>query len=446
MFCKNCGKQLSDDSVFCDACGISTNRPINWQTGTRQDTIFSQPQQAYTPPAYGVPSIPKPKKRTGLIVTVCVLSVLAAAAIVIICLKFISPNEDPENFKYVYKKLLGTASINTQQMQETSSVVTQTPIVTDTTIDLPYTFSPLSYKDVNHVGMYFNSVEEFESALVNMEWVYCEAQGNPGATPLNGGLVDIGLSDWSILPAYYFYYDYSFEYLEFDVNFSSILNEYTGNYWTQAFADTYMACWEQGSQAEYDGLMYDVVRVFFIDSDGYLVENLTLYNADTDSIIAISNYNLFLPYDMAGGYSDHSDMVWASQQEFEAALMDWIWTYGWTDEEEVDIYIGSWAYSDITPTTQDTLTFYSDGTRGYVAADFNTQEIIAAGDYTYEMRDELAYVKLGEHTYNGVIYEVDLTYRIDIYGCLVERVELYDKNTDTYYTTSNVNVYIPTSP
>ena len=38
MFCKNCGKQIDDDSSFCPNCGLATGKSSNTNTQTTQYT------------------------------------------------------------------------------------------------------------------------------------------------------------------------------------------------------------------------------------------------------------------------------------------------------------------------------------------------------------------------------------------------------------------------
>lgn len=56
MFCKNCGKQLADGTVFCDSCGAAQAAPVNQppvqETPPVQQPPYQQYQQQnpYTPP------------------------------------------------------------------------------------------------------------------------------------------------------------------------------------------------------------------------------------------------------------------------------------------------------------------------------------------------------------------------------------------------------------
>ena len=52
MFCKHCGTQIPDESVFCPNCGGSTAARANGQTGTDTNgSSYQQPTGAYEQPA-----------------------------------------------------------------------------------------------------------------------------------------------------------------------------------------------------------------------------------------------------------------------------------------------------------------------------------------------------------------------------------------------------------
>ena len=113
MFCKNCGAQIPEGSAFCGECGQRmTEEPQTQETANTppQQPAYTPPRQpAYAPPqqpayapAYGAGAIAAPKN-TMMIVLVCVLSVLAAAALVFMGLKLFST--PGRQFKRVRERL-----------------------------------------------------------------------------------------------------------------------------------------------------------------------------------------------------------------------------------------------------------------------------------------------------------------------------------------------------
>ena len=65
MKCPYCGKEIASGSLFCDGCGAKLE-------------AVSQPETTVSPDAFNYQGgyQPAPKKKTGLIVTIIIISVL----------------------------------------------------------------------------------------------------------------------------------------------------------------------------------------------------------------------------------------------------------------------------------------------------------------------------------------------------------------------------------
>ena len=304
---------------------------------------------------------------------------------------------------------------------------------------------------MTHTAKQYATQLDFEDDLILSDWAYSMSQGNPNAVSFNGGYVDMGNFDASAtLPGLSFYYDYTVNAMSLDPYTYTTTYEYPMDYWVQSYNGTYVACYEGGSQATYNGTTYTAVVMVFMDTDDNLVVTLTLYDAQSGTFIEISNYNVFesyIDYNGDGGdyddyddyYPDHSAMYWDSQEAFETELMSWVWTYYYTDEQMLDIDTGDISMSDITPDTLDRMIFYDDETVNRISEDDGTIVSDEYSDYGFDTM--LAYVYIGEYDCYGTTYELDCVYYIDCYGYLVERLALYDYDDGSYYYISNANIY-----
>ncbi|MGI5848740.1 MAG: zinc-ribbon domain-containing protein [Christensenellales bacterium] len=455
MLCKNCGASILKGSAFCTACGHRVTedctQQIQYQQGPKDnrqaESVRQHPPQPGYFPTYGgtapIVSAPNKPQKIGLIVLVCALSVIAIAAIVFVYLKVFSPSKaEPENFADVYESLLQSSVVSgTDQLEPTQPPVpSPTPAPTEAILDLPFDFVQLSYYDVSHTIQTFNNIEEFELALISTVWTYLEPQGNPNATSFNGGYVDIGNKDPSVISKYSFSLDYSLVYSELSAIDYCVLNEMSHTYWTQDIGGTYAACWDTGIQTAYNGAIYDAVIMLIIDVDGNLVEGLALFDPYTDDIVQISSYNVYVPQSASVfETSDHDPMEWKSQKEFETTLTSCMWVYVRTDEAKREIIVDE--YSDITPNYFYKLILSPDGTVECICSDYNTMEIIENYIFNYIFGNNHAYIYIEPYKYNDNTYEVNLYYYIDYNGYLIEQVMLYEGNSGNYYLISNVNVY-----
>ncbi len=456
MFCNKCGAKIPDGSIFCSSCGHNFAKDSARQQ-LNQPIPPNQPvAPPYTPPpVYGAApaGVPLPKqKHTGLIVLVSILSVVAAAAIVFLCLKlFAPPKAEPDNFGDVYGSLMQSSLAGVQSQTPATTPVPaatpeQTPMPADATIDLPYDFTQLDYPMAAFSLMQFSGKADFEAALWSTSWIYQLSETNPGATMFNGGYVDVGVDAASTSKhAYTFNNDYSAKLYDINSADNSILSETTENYWTQEIGGVFCALADLGNQTVYDGAGYDAVALMFINSDGNLVESLALYDAHTEKIFFISNYNILSPTNLSPAATappvssnSHTPMEWEYDEEFEEMLMGVMWHYVGTENLPKAFEIPE--YSDIT-TNVTNLIFNTDYTLDAVLADSTTDTINYGIGYFH------VYIVLpGEYEYDGVIYEANHHYYIDSEGYLIESVRFYDFDLDEYFLVSNVNVYEPISP
>ena len=403
--------------------------------------------RVYAPPPGAAPAYPpaqnKPKK-TGMIVLVSVLAVIAAAAIVFLCLKILAPaKEEPEDFADIYDTLIQSAAIGGTAQPSATPITTAVPSSPQTTLDVPFDFVPMDYSNAAHTGQTFDSIGAFETALSSGAWYYKEAQGNPDAVSFNDGFVDIGNKDTQTYPEYTFQTDYSITYYLLNAADQSVLNEAEYTYWTQDLGGVYKACIDTGHQTSYNGTMYDVIAAMFIDTNGDLVESMAIYDPYSDDFIELSNYNIYTPQPTAAGDS-HVPTTWASQADFEQTMMGYIWTYVRTEQEEPSIVVD--AYSDITPYYLNRLIFNADGTVECISSDFDTEEIISDDATVYYFGDYHAYVYIEMYEYDGVEYEVDFYYYIDENGYLIEQIVFYNLDAGGYFPVTNANVYEPVFP
>lgn len=121
MFCSKCGAKLPDNSAFCSHCGQPLSGSNEKQTWSQQTYIPPQP-----PRMPQAPVTPNPAKtaHTGMIVLICVLGTVAAAALVFLGIKlFAPPQTDSQAFAQAYSSLLESAAFG-----NSSAGAAQSPI------------------------------------------------------------------------------------------------------------------------------------------------------------------------------------------------------------------------------------------------------------------------------------------------------------------------------
>ncbi len=81
MFCRNCGKELNDDAVFCNGCGtqLKTADPAE-QVTAPMPTVQPYDGQQVAPPV--APPVPVKRSNTGLIVALVLVGVLVVGGAV----------------------------------------------------------------------------------------------------------------------------------------------------------------------------------------------------------------------------------------------------------------------------------------------------------------------------------------------------------------------------
>lgn len=119
MYCKHCGASIPEGSVFCSACGKS-------QTGgAAGQTSGQKPVGPVQPPVYTVPA---KWTNTGLIIAICTLGVLAAAALVFAGITlFSAPKDEAAGFADVYDDLIASSDIGTSAESSLGVDPTQEP-------------------------------------------------------------------------------------------------------------------------------------------------------------------------------------------------------------------------------------------------------------------------------------------------------------------------------
>lgn len=84
MFCKNCGKQMPDNSEFCPSCGTKTNITPQTQTPPAYQPppapVYAAPVQ-YAQPQQLVYMAPKKKKGKGLVVLLVLVLIIGAGVL-----------------------------------------------------------------------------------------------------------------------------------------------------------------------------------------------------------------------------------------------------------------------------------------------------------------------------------------------------------------------------
>lgn len=452
MFCNKCGANMPEGSAFCSSCGQSFAKnpiiqPLNQPTA---------PPPYTPPPVYGAPStmaaplLPK-KRRTGLIVLVSILSLFAAAAITLLCIKlFVLPTTEPNGFDDVYNSLIQSAltTSTTETTQETpvpTDTLQQTPVPQVAAIELPFEFTQLDYPTASFSAMQFSSKADFETALWATSWLYQTSETNPDAMMFNGGFVDIAPEISTSNMAYAFNSDYSVALLEFNPDDNNVFYEEAEVYWTQDMGGVFCAVADLETQGVYDGAGYDAVLLMFINSQGNLVESLALYDAHTQSVIHISNFNVLIPGTVStdaltptvNSASNHMPMEWRYDEEFEETLMAVMWQF--VETEDMPKAFDIQEFRDLSATTA-SLVFNTDYTLDAVLTD-STEDTI-----NYDIGYLHAFIVIGEYEYDGVVYEVNYHYYIDNNGYLIESIKFYDYDLDEYLLVSNVNVYKSISP
>lgn len=89
-FCPNCGKELPDGTLFCDACGAALNgsgeaAPANPVEAPRPEYAAPAPEYAAPAPEYAAPTTPAPKKKAGF-PKPAIIGIAAAAVVAVVVL------------------------------------------------------------------------------------------------------------------------------------------------------------------------------------------------------------------------------------------------------------------------------------------------------------------------------------------------------------------------
>lgn len=104
MFCKNCGNQLNDHAAFCPKCGTRIITQENEKPGEKM--------------IYPADQIQKPKKRTGLVLFLSVIIIIAGISVSVVILFF----KEKDGAGKILAEYLDGQESKTEEMQEESSV------------------------------------------------------------------------------------------------------------------------------------------------------------------------------------------------------------------------------------------------------------------------------------------------------------------------------------
>lgn len=450
MFCKNCGENNPDGSVYCISCGQPMNEQVN------PPPVSLQPQYPLSNGAPPPVPIPNKHRKKGMIVLIISLSVVAAAAVILLCIKlYASPSTPPAEFSGAYQDLLDSESISADSTALepantpiTTSAATEapTPQPTEETIDLPFDFTQIDYPVVTHVPAVLDSITQFETILVSYSWVYSASHGHPNAVSIDDGFLDIKSSEEGILRVYQFNKDLTVDVVELDADDQSPLSIESDTYWTQTIQNTYVVCVDVGVRTVFEENAYDVIVIMYVDEDANLVETVGLYDAHSDNVIFISNSNIYTPQEPAGDDENtrYSPMDWSSQEEFEDVLYSYIWSYTNTVDKDLEFTIPE--LHDITPNADNKIIFYDDGSVYGVTSNPETTEIISEETLDYDIRGYTANIYIADFELDGLLYEITAQYYIDQKGYLIASIKLYNSDEDEYYNISNANVFEPISP
>jgi len=81
MFCRNCGKEIPDNTNFCNYCGAAQNNGFAQNTQSNQQSYGAQQSKINSQPVYTPPSSPKSKNKS-LMRIVIGIAVVAVAFVI----------------------------------------------------------------------------------------------------------------------------------------------------------------------------------------------------------------------------------------------------------------------------------------------------------------------------------------------------------------------------
>ncbi len=132
MFCNHCGAKIPDGTQFCTNCGQSVFAQPNSQQS-------SPPQPGQAPSSIRETAPPVATKTSaGTIVMICLLGVIAAAALIFLGIKlFASSNANTQAFAQAYESLMQPATYGNPAVVQSSPVLSEPPETASTSTPTP---------------------------------------------------------------------------------------------------------------------------------------------------------------------------------------------------------------------------------------------------------------------------------------------------------------------
>jgi len=308
-----------------------------------------------------------------------------------------------------------------------------------------FSIGELDYESQKHEPMPFADEEKFEDHLFSTTWFVQGVYANPEAQMVNDGYLDVNLVMQSVSSVFL-----NFKPGEVTINLGNII---TNEYKASEDFDTKLLNMEGSyglmipfpvEDVEYTTILgvtipmkkgnfenvvymdkeYDIKMLFFVDTDGLVVQSCGLYDYQTEEFIPISNYTI---------YSDAESAQWSSFKPMD-----------FTDAED---------FSSLLTTNPWYLIVYRPFYRADIyVPDLPVPEMSEMVEITEEFIQENAisdtalFSPTGETTFNNVKYSTGFYIAMNSDGKLAYRLALYDPQTETYKFTSHSWLYSSEPP
>lgn len=445
MFCDQCEKRNTDGAQYCRYCGSALSPLSEEKPASKAD----EGAAAYSEPPRQTPPPRRDRGNGGKTAIIVLLTLILLCGAVWALwysgvIRFEKSWAAESATPVTAAPAAETAAPATKTVMSATDASTQAPETNggddadeeeDGTVDLPYDFGPLNDPMQNHPCKTFDTEADFLDAFACKIWLFKETHRNPKAQEINGGYVDMAANfTKGTQPSHTFYKDNSCVFMELDPE----TRETSGN----VFTNMYQFEWLEGCTMAYidtdlrfaynDGT-YMVMWLFYIDTDGYLVETLAINNVNDDKLICIANMNLYYEYGADNAANESTvdktsvHVLWDDQQAFLTTLANHVWKYSYTADFPDGISrSGFGSYGDYSNAYQIWLTFTTDGevTESYLPIDDGNS---TSHTYEYASGGSTAYVFLGDNIeYNGNFYQWWVEYYINANGNLVSRFLLFN--------------------
>ena len=130
MYCFNCGKQIPDDSVFCQNCGARQNAPTAGNTADPQKAPYPPPgfTQPYTaPPVNNGTASANSDKKVIAVISVCIGVLLCVVIGLFITFKKTAPKTDTSSDNSAETSAASADSEENTTVSETQNTVSEEP-------------------------------------------------------------------------------------------------------------------------------------------------------------------------------------------------------------------------------------------------------------------------------------------------------------------------------